>query len=83
MISKRKPEEPQVLGFVGVGLDNTDGHQRLTESEHFLIVGGSDETHERMQDTAIRFAEALDKRGKRLEETPIEEVLDLLRESRR
>ena len=83
MISKRKREEPQVLGFVGVGLDNADGHERITESEHFLIVGGSEETHERMQDTAIRFAEALEKRGKRLEETPVDEVLDLLRESRR
>ena len=83
MISKRKREEPQVVGFLGVGLDNADGHKRMTESEHFLILGGSEETHERMQDTAIRFAEALEKRGKRLEETPVDEVLDLLRESRR
>lgn len=83
VISNRNREEPQVVGFLGVGLDNTDGHKRMTESEHFLILGGSEETHERMQDTAIRFAEALEKRGKRLEEAPIEEVLDLLRESRR
>jgi hypothetical protein len=71
----------QVVGFLGVGLDNKDGHQRLTRSEDFLLVGGSAETHERMQDTAIRFGEALRKRGKTLRETSTEEALDLLRQS--
>jgi hypothetical protein len=74
-------QRPTIGGFLGVGLDNKDGHQRLTRSEHFLLVGGSAETHERMQDTAIRFGEALRKRGKTLHETSTEEALDLLRES--
>jgi hypothetical protein len=71
----------QVVGFLGVGLDNQDGHQRLTRTENFLLVGGSAETHERMQDTAIRFGEALQKRGKTLPETSAEEALDLLRDA--
>jgi hypothetical protein len=71
----------QIVGFLGVGLDNKDGHQRLTRSEEFLLVGGSAETHERMQDTAIRFGEALRKRGKTLREASPQEALDLLRES--
>ena len=62
-----------------VGLDNADGEKRLTRSEHFLLVGGSAETHERMQDTAIRFDEALRQRGKTLGETTAEEAIDLLR----
>jgi hypothetical protein len=74
-------QPPTIEGFLGVGLDNKDGHQRLTRSEHFLLVGGSAETHERMQDTAIRFGEGLRKRGKTLPETSTEEALDLLRES--
>jgi hypothetical protein len=69
-----------VLGFFGVGLDG-DGHQRVTRSEHFLLVGGSAETHCHMQDTAIHFSEALERRGKSLQETSPEEALDLLRES--
>jgi hypothetical protein len=73
--------EPRILGFLGVGLDGTDGHRRITRSEHFLLVGGSAETHERMQDTAIRFGEALERRGKTLPEASVEEVVDLLRES--
>jgi hypothetical protein len=71
----------EIVGFLGVGTDNKDEHQRLTRSENFLLVGGSAETHERMQDTAIRFGEALRKRGKTLREASTEEALDLLRES--
>jgi hypothetical protein len=71
----------RVLGFVGVGLDTADGHCRLTRSEHFLLVGGSEETHEKMQDTAIRFGKALERKGKTLGDTSVEEAVDLLRES--
>jgi hypothetical protein len=73
--------ERQILGFLGVGLDNTDGDKRITRSEHFLLVGGSAETHERMQDTAIRFGKKLKDRGKALQETCAGEAIDLLRES--
>jgi hypothetical protein len=74
-------DKPQVIGFLGVGLDNKDGHKRVTQSELFLLVGGSEETHEHMQDTAIRFEEALRKRGKRLKDTSADEAADLLREA--
>jgi hypothetical protein len=80
--SNQEPGERRVIGFVGVGFDNQDGHKRLTQTEHFFLVGGSQETHERMQGTAIRFAEALRQRGKNLGETPVEEVLEILHESR-
>jgi hypothetical protein len=66
----------------GLGLDNDDGHQRITRSESFLLVGGSAETHERMQETAIRFEEALERRGKTLAEAEVAEVVDLLHEAR-
>lgn len=78
---KTKKSDDQVLGFLGVGLDNKDEHQRVTQSEHFYLVGGSEETHERMQDTAIRFSESLKKKGKSLRETSSEEAIDLLRDS--
>jgi hypothetical protein len=79
---RRKKEKPEVIGFLGVGLDNKDGHQRLTRSEHFFLVGGSEETHERMQDTAVKFNEALERRGKPLQETTLEEIIDLFHETR-
>lgn len=81
MSSKKDPNHPRVLGFLGVGLDNKDEHQRVTKSEHFLLVGGSEETHERLQDTAIRFADNLRRRGKRLEDTSVPEVVEILKKS--
>jgi hypothetical protein len=81
-VPKREDEtKRELVGFLGVGLDNDDGHKRLTRSEHFLIVGGSFETHERMQNTAIRFGEKLKDKGKTLGETEPEEALELLRDS--
>ena len=78
--SKRKTE-PKVSGILGLGLDAEDGHKRITQTEEMVLVGGSAETHERMQETAIRFGEGLEKRGKTLPETSVREVFDLLREA--
>lgn len=70
---------PAVDGIVGVGLDNTDGQKRITRTDEMVLLGGSAETHERMQETAIRFSEQLEKRGKSLREASLPEVIDLLR----
>lgn len=75
-------DRARVLALLGVGLDNDDGHQRITRSESFLLVGGSAETHERMQETAIRFEEGLQRRGKTLARADVAEVVDLLHEAR-
>jgi hypothetical protein len=67
--------------MVGLGLDNADGHRRITRGEEFLLVGGSAETHERMQDVAVHVTESLQTRGKRLQDAAPAEVLDLLRKA--
>jgi hypothetical protein len=79
--SRRKKTEPKVGAIVGVGLDGEDGHKRVTRTEEMVLLGGSQETHERMQETAIRFGEELEKRGKPLPETTVREAIDLLREA--
>jgi hypothetical protein len=76
-----QPSKAEVLGFLGIGLDNKDDHQRITQSKHFFLLGGSKETHEQMQDTAIRFDEGLDRKGKELREATLEEILELFYES--
>ena len=81
MPQERNRTRKQIVGLVGVGLDNQDDHKRLTQSKHFLLLGGSAETHERMQDTAIRFEEDLRRRGKRLEDASVEETVELLRKA--
>jgi hypothetical protein len=76
--TKKQRNKNEVVGFLGVGLDNKDEHQRITQSEHFLLVGGSAETHEHMQDTVIRFEESLSLKGKPLQETSLREAIDML-----
>ena len=76
-------EKPEIVGLVGLGLDGKDGHVRLTRAEEMLLLGGSQETHQAMQDMAIRFGESLRKRGKRLRDTSVDEVIDLLRNAKK
>jgi hypothetical protein len=64
--------------MLGVGLDNTDGDKRLTRGENYTLVGGCEETHAVMQETAIKVNETLKRKGKTLEETSPEEFRDVL-----
>ena len=52
--------------LLGMGLDGRDEHRRITRGDNFCLVGGSEETHEKMTETAVKFNEKLSKRGKRL-----------------
>ncbi len=79
---KKKPRsQAKVTGVLGVGLDATDGQKRITKSDEMVIVGGSQETHDQMQETAIKFSEQISKTGKRLEELPAKQAMELLREA--
>lgn len=76
MAPKKSPKRKKAL-LLGVGLDNKDGHKRITQGENFVLIDGSQETHERMTEKAIKFNEKLKHRGKRLEEVGKEEFLDI------
>ncbi|MCX5686533.1 MAG: hypothetical protein NTW09_03635 [Candidatus Omnitrophica bacterium] len=52
--------------LLGMGFDCKDGHVRITKGDNFHLVGGSEETHEMMQEKAVKFNEQLDKRRKSL-----------------
>ena len=67
--------------LLGLGLDNEDKHIRITRGRNFHLLGGSEETHETMQRTAIRLNEQLKKRGKDLEDVDRAEFRDLVHES--
>jgi len=66
--------------LLGLGLDNQDGHTRVTRGENFHLLGGSQETHEVMQDKCIRFNEKLQARGKHMGELARQEFLDIAAE---
>ena len=64
---------------LGVGLDS-DGHKRITKGENFLLVGGTQETHEVMTEKTIKINEKLKARGKQLETVSKEEFDDIAHE---
>ena len=84
--SSRKPvkEQPQSNSrahLLGIGLDNQDGHKRITSADQFSIVGGSEETHDRMTETMVKTFEELDRNGKSLEKVEKRELAELLQKN--
>ena len=73
-VSKKKTGRKAIM--LGLGLD-TDGHKRLTTGPNFLLVGGSQETHEAMTEKVIKINEKLTAAGKRLENVSREEFDDI------
>jgi hypothetical protein len=73
---------PASASLLGIGLDNTDGHKRITRGENngekFALVGGSAETHERMTETVVKTFEQLAARGKRLAEVHPKELAEIV-----
>ena len=65
------------VGLLGIGLDNEDGHTRVTRGKNFHLVGGSPDTHESMQEQCIKLNEKLDAKGKELGELEHREFLDM------
>jgi hypothetical protein len=73
----KKPKRKAAL--LGVGLDS-DGHKRITKGDNFLLVGGTQETHEVMTEKTIKLNEKLKARGKQLETVSKEEFDDIAHE---
>ena len=81
-MSKKKKKKPGPLGLLGVGLDNDDGHKRITTGEQFAILGGSAETHEKMTETVVKTFEELKARGKHLHDVEHHELTEIVDKSR-
>jgi hypothetical protein len=82
--ARRAPAKPKAkiqAGILGLALDNEDGHKRMTTGEQFVLVGGSEETHEKMTETVVKTFEELKRRHKRLETVEPKELADILAKS--
>jgi hypothetical protein len=84
----KKPVKPKSnakskrdAALVGLGLDNKDGHKRLTTGEQFAVVGGSEETHGRMTETVVKTFEELKARRKHLAEVEPTELAEIIHKS--
>lgn len=81
MTPKKKKPARKAAALLGLGLDNKDGHKRITTGEKFAIVGGSAETHDRMTETVVKTFEELKSRGKQLEQVEPVELAEILHKS--
>ncbi len=77
-----KKKQNKSAALLGLGLDNDDGHTRLTRGKNFVLYGGSEQTHSVMQETAVKINEHLDKRGKQLEDVSARELREICSEVR-
>jgi len=77
VVSQRRKSKK---GILGIGLDAPDEIVRVTRGENFHLVGGSDETHQSMQEKCLKLNEKLKARGKELEDLGRKEFLDLAEE---
>ena len=78
MMQNQNPNREAML--LGMGFDHADGQKRITRGDNFCLVGGSEETHERMTETTIKFNEKLARKGKHLSELSREEFRDIMHE---
>jgi hypothetical protein len=77
-VTKKKRKSPRPAALLGLGLDNEDGHKRITTGDKFAILGGSAETHEHLTETVIKTFEELRQRGKQLEQVEPGELAEIV-----
>ena len=80
MVNYSKNNLPRAK-LLGLGLDNQNEETRVTKGENFYLYGGSEETHERMVETTIKFNEKMDAKGKQLEDLSQNEFRDMMSDS--
>lgn len=66
--------------LLGLGFDAKDNHVRITKGKNFKLFGGSEETHEIMQEKAVKFNEQLDKRHKTLDNLDEREFYEIAKD---
>ena len=76
------PERKDDAMLLGLGTDGAEGETRITRGENFRLLGGSKDTHEAMQEKAVKFNEKLAARGKKLSQLELGEFLDIAQECR-
>lgn len=65
--------------LLGMGLDQDDDLKRVTRAEDFTLLGGSEETHDRMTKQAKMFCDALAKKGKKMGDLTKKEYYDIVK----
>ncbi len=77
---KDRDEPLGIRGLLGVGFDGDDGHVRISRGPNFYLLGGSKQTHHKLQRVALKFNDRVDERGKKLREINCRELEEIVEE---
>ena len=67
--------------LLGMIIQQTDGHKRITKGENFTLLGGNEETHEAITEGVVKTFEDLKLKGRTLETAEPKEISDLLQKN--
>jgi hypothetical protein len=76
----RAVKRQRKAAMLGVAFDAEDGQARITKGDNYVLCGGSEETHEVMQETAVKINEELNQRSQRLEDVSMRELRSIARD---
>lgn len=78
--SNEKDEAGKRVHLLGLGLDGQRDEVRITKGPNFHVLGGSEPTHERMQEVCIQFNEELKSRGRSADKIDTREAREIVRD---
>lgn len=64
--------------LIGICIEENDGHRRITQAEQFLIIGGSQESHQHVTLACLKVLDNLKQNGKRLELIEPNELINII-----
>lgn len=72
--------QSRVVGLLGVGFDHKDGQIRLTQSENYEVMMGSNESHQALHGICQTIENHIKLSGHNLSDYSPEEFMELVKE---
>lgn len=70
--------QSRVVGLMGVGFDHEDEHIRITQSDHYQVLMGSQASHKKLQEMCSEIDEIVHSSGRQLSDYTPEEFIELV-----
>jgi len=70
--------QSRVVGLLGVGFDQNDGHIRITQAENYKVLMGSNYSHQALQKICSRIERAVAESGRVFSDYTPEEFMELM-----
>ena len=77
----RSDNQKKIIRLLGVGFDHDDGHVRITKSDSYDVIMGSEESHEYIQQLIQKIEDALKAADLSLEDLSPDEFLEFIKKN--